>query len=150
MEIRRMTADDVIQVAALESEIFSDPWKEKDIFSCVTAPTGICYSAVSDGRVIAYVIGTMIAPEGEIYRIATAEGYRRRGIAYRLLDYAVKCEKGRGLECLFLEVRSQNIPARNLYRAYGFKEIGERKNYYSNPTDNAVIMLRANSVDMKY
>lgn len=150
MEIRRMTADDVIQVAEMESRIFSDPWGEKDIFSLVTAPTGICYTAVSDGRVIAYVVGRMIAPEGEIYRIATDENYRRRGIAYRLLDYAVKCEKGRGLECLFLEVRSRNIPARNLYRAYGFKEIGERKNYYSNPTDNAVIMLRANSVDMKY
>lgn len=150
MEIRRMIADDVPEVAGLEAEIFSDPWREKDIFSCVTTPTGICYSAVSDGRVIAYVIGRMIAPEGEIYRIATAPQYRRRGIAYRLLDYAVKCEKGKGLECLFLEVRSQNIAARNLYRAYGFKEIGERKNYYSNPTDNAIVMLRANSADMKF
>lgn len=150
MEIRRMIADDVRQVTELESEIFSDPWQQKDIFSLVTEPFGICYSAVSDGKVIAYVIGRMIAPEGEIYRIATAEKYRRRGIAYRLLDYAVKCEKGRGLECLFLEVRSKNVPARNLYRAYGFKEIGERKNYYSNPTDDAIVMLRANSVDMKF
>ncbi len=145
-----MIADDVSQVVELERNIFSDPWSEKDIFALVTEPFGICYSAVSDGRVVAYVIGRMIAPEGEIYRIATDEKYRRRGIAYRLLDYAVKCEKGRGLECLFLEVRSQNIAARNLYRAYGFKEIGERKNYYSNPTDNAVIMLRAHSSDMKF
>ena len=150
MEIRRMIADDVPRVAELEEEIFSDPWREKDIFSCVTDPTGICYTAFSDGRVVAYVIGRMIAPEGEIYRIATAEKYRRRGIAYRLLDYAVKCEKGKGLECLFLEVRSQNIAARNLYRAYGFKEISERKNYYSNPTDNAIVMLRASSADMKF
>lgn len=148
MEIRRMIADDVPGVAKLEAEIFSDPWQEKDIFSYVTMNTGICYSAVSDGKVIAYVIGRMIAPEGEIYRIATAEGHRRRGIAYRLLDYAVKCEKGRGLECLFLEVRSKNVPARNLYRSYGFREVGERKNYYSNPTDDAIIMLRAHSADM--
>lgn len=148
MEIRKMIADDVPRVAEMEREIFSDPWQEKDIFSYVTMTTGICYSAVSDGKVIAYVIGRMIAPEGEIYRIATDEKYRKKGIAYRLLDYAVKCEKGRGLECLFLEVRSKNIPARNLYRAYGFREVGERKNYYSNPTDDAIIMLRAHSADM--
>ena len=149
MEIRRMIADDVPRVAQMEREIFSDPWAEKDIFSYVTMTTGICYSAVRDGEVIAYVIGRMIAPEGEVYRIATDERYRRRGIAYRLLDYAMKCEKGRGLECLFLEVRSKNVAARNLYRAHGFKEVGERKNYYSNPTDDAVIMLRAHSDDMK-
>ena len=144
-----MIADDVPRVAQMAREIFSDPWAEKDIFSYVTMTTGICYSAVRDGEVIAYVIGRMIAPEGEVYRIATDERYRRRGIAYRLLDYAMKCEKGRGLECLFLEVRSKNVAARNLYRAHGFKEVGERKNYYSNPTDDAVIMLRAHSDDMK-
>ena len=143
-----MIADDVPQVAELENEIFSDHWQQKDIFSYVTMASGICYSAISDGKVIAYVIGRMIAPEGEIYRIATAPEYRRRGIAYRLLDYAVKCEKGRGLECLFLEVRSKNVAARNLYRSYGFKEVGERKNYYSNPTDDAVVMLKAHSADM--
>ena len=148
MEIRRMIADDVPEVAVLEAEIFSDPWREKDIFSCVTAPTGICYSAVSDGRVIAYVIGRMIAPEGEIYRIATLPSHRRRGIAYRLLDYAVKCERGRGLESLFLEVRELNIPARNLYKSYGFREIGMRKNYYKNPSDNAIVMLHCHSADL--
>ena len=110
----------------------------------------MCYSAISAGEVIAYVIGRVIAPEGEIYRIATKEGYRRRGIAYRLLDYAVKCEKGHGLETLFLEVRSKNVAARNLYHSYGFRELGERKNYYSDPIDDAVVMVRAHSVDLKF
>jgi ribosomal-protein-alanine N-acetyltransferase len=108
----------------------------------------MCYSALSDGKVIAYIIGRQIAPEGEIYRIATIPSKRRRGIAYRLLDYAVKCERGRGLESLFLEVREKNIPARNLYKTYGFREIGMRKNYYKNPTDNAIIMLHCHSADL--
>ena len=148
MEIRRMIADDVPGVAELEREIFSDPWQEKDIFSYVCTSGGMCYSAISDGKVVAYILGRVIAPEGELYRIATRAGYRRRGIAYRLLDYALKCERGRGLETLFLEVRSRNIPARNLYRAYGFREVGLRKNYYSDPTDDAVVMLRAHSADL--
>jgi len=148
MEIRRMIAGDAPMVAELEREVFSDPWCEKDIFFYICMNGGMCYSAVSEGRLIAYIIGRVIPPEGEIYRIATAPGYRRRGIAYRLLDYAAKTERGRGLESLFLEVRSRNVPARNLYHAYGFREIGLRKNYYSDPTDDAVVMLRAHSADM--
>ncbi len=148
MEIRKMIADDAPSVAELEAAIFPDPWKQKDIFSYICMPDGMCYSAVADGNVVAYIIGRVIPPEGEVYRIATREGYRRKGIAYRLLDYAVKCQKGRGLESLFLEVRSKNIPARNLYRSYGFREIGLRKNYYSDPTDDAVVMLRAHSADL--
>ena len=145
-----MTADDAPKVAALERDIFSDPYSEKDIFSYVCMNGSMCYSAVNGDEVIAYIIGRVIAPEGEIYRIATRPSHRRRGIAYRLLDYAVKCEKGRGLECLFLEVRSQNIAARNLYHSYGFKIVGERKKYYKDPEDDAIVMLRAHSQDLQF
>lgn len=148
MDIRRSIADDVSEIAALESCIFSDPWSEKDIFGVICSEGAMCYSALSEGKVIAYIIGRVIAPEGEIYRIATLPEKRRRGIAYRLLDYAVKTERGRGLETLFLEVRSQNAAARSLYRAYGFKEIGKRKNYYKNPADDAVIMIKASPADL--
>ena len=148
MEIRRSVPDDAPMIARLEEEIFPDPYSEKDIFSYICGEGGMCFSALSDGKVVAYIIGRVIAPEGEIYRIATKESHRRRGIAYRLLDFASKTERGRGLECLFLEVRSKNIPARNLYRAYGFCEVGERRGYYKNPDDDAIVMLRAHSMDL--
>jgi len=148
MEIRRAISDDAVGIGELEELIFSDPWDRKDIFSYICSDTGMCYTAKKDGKIVAYIIGRIIAPEGEIYRIATHPEYRRRGIAYRLLDYAVKTERGRGLECLFLEVRSKNIAARNLYHSYGFRQMGERKNYYSNPTDDAIIMVKAHSADL--
>ena len=149
MQIRRAVADDAPKIASLEEEIFSDPWQTKDIFSYITTAYGMCFVALSDsGELLAYLIGTMIPPEGEIYRIATRPESRRRGIAYRLLDFAAKTERGRGLECLFLEVRSKNIPARNLYHSYGFREMGERKNYYKDPEDDAVVMVRAHSADL--
>ena len=108
----------------------------------------MCFSAMEGERLIAYVVGRLIAPEGEIYRVAVHPEYRQRGIGYRLLDYAVKTSRGHGLETLFLEVRSKNTAARRLYLAYGFEEIGERKNYYHNPDDNAIIMLKASRADM--
>ena len=148
MEIRKAIPQDATRISELEREIFPDPWSERDITDTVSVEGGMCYVAVSDGVISAYILGRVIAPEGEIYRIATAPEKRKRGIAYRLLDYAVKCERGRGLESLFLEVRSQNIAARSLYLAYGFKEIGIRKKYYRSPDDDAVIMLHTNGEDM--
>lgn len=148
MDIRRATADDATAISEAEQLIFSDPWSRKDILGAICTSGSMCYVAVADGALIAYIIGRVIAPEGEIYRIATLPEKRGRGIAYRLLDYAVKCERGRGLESLFLEVRSQNLPALSLYRAYGFKRIGLRKNYYKNPADDAIVMVKASPMDL--
>ena len=149
MIFRRASARDASAIAEAEKEIFSDPWGEKDILGYITSDTGMCFSALTvGGELIAYVIGRLIAPEGEIYRIAVREKYRRRGIGYRLLDYSVKTSKGKGLETLFLEVRSQNKAAIKLYEAYGFRRSGIRKNYYKNPTDDAILMLRAHSLDL--
>ncbi len=141
MEIRRARPDDATRISELEQLIFPDPWQKKDIFSYICSEDGMCFSVLEGGQVIAYLVGRIIAPEGEIYRIAVDERYRGRGVGYRLLSFALKTEHGRGLEATFLEVRRSNIPARKLYRAYGFREIGERKNYYKNPTEDAVLML---------
>lgn len=142
MEIRRAHPDDATAIAEMEVNIFGDPWGKKDIFSYICSDTGMCFSALDGGEVIGYIIGRKIPPEGEIYRIAVRPDRRQRGVGYRLLSYALKTERGSGVETVFLEVRESNIPARALYRAYGFNEISIRKNYYQNPTENAVIMIK--------
>ena len=141
MEIRRSRPDDSGGIEAIENAVFSDPFGRKDIFSYICSDTGMCFTAVDDSGVVGYIIGTKIPPEGEIYRIAVREDKRQRGIGYRLLSYALKTERGSGVETVFLEVRSKNLPARALYRSYGFREIGIRKNYYQNPSDDAVLMV---------
>ena len=148
MDFGRAVPDDASGIADIEAKTFPDPWDYRSVMDLLTSEGSMCFTARDGGRVVAYVIGRLIAPEGEIYRVAVDEEYRRRGIAYRLLDYAVKTSRGKGLESLFLEVRSENIAAINLYRAYGFSEIGRRKNYYKNPTDDAIVMLRASRADM--
>ncbi len=148
MDFRRAIPADAAGIAELEEIIFPDPWSYRDIQDTICTEGSMCFTAVDGDKVIAYVIGRLIAPEGEIYRIAVRPEKRQRGIGYRLLDYSVKTSKGKGLERLFLEVRSKNIPAINLYTAYGFTKIGIRKNYYRDPQDDALIMLRANPLDM--
>ena len=142
MEIRRARPDDATDIAELEEKIFADPFNRKDIFSYICSDNGMCFTAIDESGVVGYILGTKIPPEGEIYRIAVREDKRQRGIGYRLLSYGLKTEMEHGVETVFLEVRSQNAPARALYKAYGFKEIGIRKNYYQNPSDDAVIMVK--------
>ena len=150
MEFRRSVPADATGIAELEEKIFSDAWSYRDVQDLICTEGGMCFTAIDNGEVVAYVIGRLIAPEGEIYRVAVAPHKRQRGIGYRLLDYAVKTSKGQGLERLFLEVRSKNVPALRLYTAYGFKEIGVRKNYYKDPQDDAIVMLRTHSADMQF
>jgi len=141
MEIRRARPDDAPAIGEIEKLCFPDPWERKDVFSYICSDIGMCFVAVENGIPIAYLIGRLIAPEGEIYRIATHPASRRRGVAYRLLSYAAKTERGRGLETLFLEVRSKNTAAISLYSSFGFERIGTRKNYYKNPDDDAILMM---------
>ena len=141
MEIRRSRPDDATRISELEGEIFSDPWQKKDIFSYICSEDGMCFTALDGDLPIAYVLGRLIAPEGEIYRIAVDEKYRGRGIGYRLLSYALKSERGRGLETVFLEVRSKNASAIALYSSYGFRKMGVRRGYYKNPDDDAIVMI---------
>ena len=150
MDFRRSVPADATGIAKLEEEIFSDPWSYRDVQDLICTEGSMCFTAIDGGEVIAYVIGRLIAPEGEIYRVAVKPEKRQRGIGYRLLDYAVKTSKGHGLERLFLEVRSRNLPAVKLYTAYGFKQIGLRKNYYKDPADDALVMLKAHSADMQF
>ena len=141
MDLRRARPCDAGQIAELEGMIFSDAWSETDITSYICSDLGMCFVATDESGVIGYIIGRKIPPEGEIYRIAVHPERRQRGIGYRLLSYGMKTEAGQGVETVFLEVRSKNAPAIALYSAYGFTECGKRKNYYQNPSDDAVIMV---------
>ena len=141
MDLRRARPCDAGQIAELEGMIFSDAWSETDISSYICSDLGMCFVATDESGVIGYIIGRKIPPEGEIYRIAVHPERRQRGIGYHLLSYGMKTEAGQGVETVFLEVRSMNTPAIALYKSYGFTECGKRKNYYQNPSDDALIML---------
>lgn len=134
--LRRATEQDAPAVADAESQIFPDAWSLSAIRATLLSP--ISTSAVATdagGALLAYCLSTAIGPEGEILRIAALPPFRRRGIGKALLSFVSQAQ-----DTLFLEVRAQNAPALALYRSFGFSEIGRRKNYYRNPTDDAILL----------
>ena len=95
----------------------------------------------ASGKTVGYAVAESAAfPDFELLKIAVHPDFRRKGFADMLIrdmtDYAVLS----GFEKIFLEVRESGNPAIGLYRKNGFVTDGIRKNYYSQPTENAVLM----------
>lgn len=89
------------------------------------------------GQDIAYILYSQVLDQVEIYSLGVHPKAQRQGIAQQMLtDFLCRIQE----KMVFLEVRSKNHPARNLYTKLGFQETGLRKNYYQNPKDHAIIM----------
>lgn len=82
----------------------------------------------------------MVEDELHINNLAVHPRWRRRRIAQALLIEALEHGRRRGAERAVLEVRASNLPALSLYRRYGFEPVGIRRQYYSHPVEDAVIM----------
>ena len=140
MRIAHMTAEHVPQVAALEKVCFSDPWSEKSVASELENPLS-CWLVALDGETVAGYVGSQtVLDETDMMNIAVHPDFRRQGIARALIAELTAKAGENKLAFVTLEVRESNAPAIALYTGAGFAPVGKRKNFYSNPTENAVLM----------
>ena len=86
------------------------------------------------------------ADEGEIANICTALVHRGRSIGAQLLDDALQFADTTDLAAVYLEVRTSNGPARDLYGSRGFELVGRRRHYYQHPTEDALVLRRVRPV----
>lgn len=140
--VRRMKEHDVQEAARLEAENFSEPWSERAFLETLQCDYAYYYVAEWEKRIVGICGLRNIAGEGEITNVVTDGNYRRRGIAEALLQSVLKDGADMGIEAFTLEVRATNQPAISLYEKYGFESAGARKNFYSNPTEDALIMWK--------
>ena len=135
--IKKLTSDDVDyieQIFNLEKEIFKNSAFNKSYMeTLIKGDNSFIYTYIIDNKVCGYLMVLDSIDIYEILAIATVEEYRNKGIAQELLD-KIKTKD------IFLEVRESNQVAINFYKKNKFKEISVRKNYYSEPTENAIIM----------
>ena len=142
MNIIKMEATHVSQVAELEALCFSDPWSEKSVASELTNPLSCWLVAVEDDRLAGYVGSQTVMEETDMMNVAVHPDFRRRGIAEDLVVALIEELKKRQSHCLTLEVRASNEPAKNLYEKLGFNQIGRRLKYYRNPREDALILRK--------
>lgn len=140
MIIRSMTEADLAEVCTMEQETFSEPWSEEDFCNALKDEKNVYLAAEMDGKVVGYCGCWGIAGEGDIYNVAVNKNYRRQQIGITLLKKLIELSIERGITAFTLEVRGSNEPAIRLYEALGFKQAGVRKDFYSKPKEDAVIM----------
>ena len=84
-------------------------------------------------QVVGFIIAQIAADEAEILTIGVARDGQRKGIGRQLVEGAARAAARSDAKRLFLDVAAGNAPARALYAACGFAEIGLRKSYYTIP-----------------
>lgn len=128
-------------VATLERLCFPhEPWSEQALLVlCREHGTG--FVALSeDGTPLAYVGMTYAADEGSITNVATHPDARRLGLGRAVVSALLSHAPTLGLTDIYLEVRVSNEAAIALYRSLGFEEIGRRRHFYRQPTEDALLM----------
>ena len=125
------------EVLEIERESFSDPWTENMFHELLAGPSAHSFIAENNGEMLGYIMFYYIKPEIQIINIAVKKSARNKNIGALLLKSALAFDK---FEKATLEVRESNIAAINLYKKFGFKIDGIRKNYYRLPKEHAVLM----------
>lgn len=129
------------EIARLEKECFSTPWSEQTIEDAFKTGTRF-FVAQKDNSVLGYVGISAILDEGYITNVAVFPEARQQGVASALLNSLFKFAKENSLSFISLEVRESNNAAISLYQKFGFKTEGKRKNFYSAPQEDALIMTK--------
>ena len=142
MKILPMEPRHTAQIAALERLCFSAPWSEDSVRSELDNPLSLWLVAEENGEVAGYIGSQTVLGEADMMNVAVAPACRRRGIAAALVEALIGALDAGGAYALTLEVRASNEPALALYRGLGFCEIGRRKNYYSKPREDALILKK--------
>jgi [ribosomal protein S18]-alanine N-acetyltransferase len=129
----------VPHVHAIERAVFADPWSTQDFRDCVVSDALFLVAEEKDA-ITGYVVAIDAADEGEILNLSVAPAGRRRGLGRALVEQVLDALASRGARHIYLEVRESNAPARALYAAYGFREVGRRKEYYRRPVEDAIVL----------
>jgi len=141
--IRAATRADIPALLAIEQQTpTSAHWSENQYDSCFCGEHSRRVVQVAEsnpsGGIVGFLIAHHIPPEWELENIAIAQTVQRNGLGKQLLSALIHEAKQTQSEALFLEVRESNAAARAFYEKTGFRRIGLRKSYYSNPQENAI------------
>lgn len=145
LAIEPMRHADVREVMRIEREAFPTQWPADAFYNEVdTNKLARYFVGRYRGRIVAYGGIWTILEDSHITTIAVEDRHRRRGFGetmlLRLIDEAVAC----GSSWMTLEVRTGNSVAQCLYKKFGFTTVTERKGYYSDNNEDALVMWAGN------
>lgn len=131
---------DIEQISLIEQECFSQPWSKDALEEFADGAFSGIITAEFNDTVAGYITYTQICDEIQIANVAVSSKFRRQKIATHLIKHLINKGLEDNIEIITLEVRFSNIGAISLYENCGFEKVGTRKNFYSHPTEDALLM----------
>ena len=126
------------EILALLSDVYGlSPWNLEQIEADMKQANTEYFYLYDDQALIGFLALQDLAGELEITQLAVKKAYQGQGLANQLMEFLSDRP-----ERIFLEVRASNQVARALYEKHGFLPVGQRKNYYQNPVEDAILMAR--------
>ena len=142
MEIKRLTPTHIPGMTAIEQACFSSPWSAESFASCFAIGHTVFFG-VFRGEVLAGYAGMQcLYGEGAVTNVGVLPEYRRQGYGEKLMTALMEYAAASDVDSISLEVRESNTAAQNLYVKLGFEYLGIRKDFYTAPKENAVIMQK--------
>ena len=141
LRIRRLTYPDLPQVIGIERRAFPTPWSLAMFVLELSKASGICLAAVSDRRLVGYLICSRYETVWHVMNVAVDPERRREGVASALLA-ELYTRVGDEQARYTLEVRRSNAGAIHLYERDGFRAAGLRRRYYQDNGEDALVMWR--------
>jgi len=153
--LRRALLSDVPALAALEAACFTHPWTPAQVHEevarvppdTVLVLEGPASPGGAPAGIRAYCSFRLVVDEMQVMNVAVDPSYRRRGLARRLLAFAMARAARAGARRALLELRAGNREALALYESLGFRSLGVRRGYYREPTEDALVLAREPCVD---
>ena len=137
-----MSREHLAALTQLEQQCFSQPRSFAQLEEELSNPSAIFLTALCDGEVAGYCGLHYVLDEGYVDDVAVFESFRRRGIGRLLMQALEDNARQKQLSFISLEVRASNQPAIALYAGMGYETVGRRKNFYSLPTEDALICTK--------
>ena len=130
LALRPMVVDDVDEVHALECSVFPHPWSRANFMDSLASGYDAWVLRAPDGALAGYFLLMYALDEAHLLDVAVAAPLHGRGVGRYLLDRIAARARAQHMESILLEVRPSNTRAQQVYRRYGYAEIGRCKGYY--------------------
>lgn len=138
-----MQPADLDDVVAVEQSVYPHPWTRTNFADSLKSGYHAWVLRDPSRALLGYFLVMAVVDEAHLLNVAVAEQWQGKGLGHFLLNQSVACARGLGLESMLLEVRPSNRRALDIYRRYGFTEIGRRKGYYpaaDQAREDAIVM----------
>lgn len=129
-------------IHAIEQSSFRTPWSIQSFVEQIELPFSHIWCLKDQKRVVAYCCFWMVLDELHLLKFATHPSCRRKGLGSKLMEEICNFSTNHGISRIDLEVRASNSVAISFYKKHSFEKVGVRKNYYTNPKEDALLMSR--------